>query len=86
MDLCFWRGLRRGAAHKTRGLFVTAILDRPMGAQLGGYVKSFEQNVSFVTIHGAGHMVPEFKPVAGLQLFKRVLFNLPLRYVRLQSI
>ena len=61
----------------------TALLGRPMGAQLGGYVKSFEQNVSFVTIHGAGHMVPEFKPVAGLQLFKRVLFNLPLRYDRL---
>ena len=41
-------------------------------------MKSFEKNVSFVTIHGAGHMVPEFKPIAGLQLFKRVLFNLPL--------
>ena len=27
------------------------------GAQLGGYVTDYESNLSFVTVHGSGHMV-----------------------------
>jgi len=51
---------------------------RGMGPQLGGYVKDFDKNVSFLTVHTSGHMVPQYKPVAALQLFKRVVAGLPL--------
>ena len=48
------------------------------GVQLGGYVQDFEGGLSFCTIHGAGHMVPQYRPVAALHLFKRALAGLPL--------
>lgn len=32
-----------------------------VGEQLGGYVVSFNSNFTFLTIHGSGHMVPEYK-------------------------
>ena len=51
---------------------------KPMNPQLGGYVKNYESNVSFVTIHTSGHMVPQFKPVSALQFFSRVLYNMHL--------
>lgn len=40
---------------------------------MGGYVTSYENEFKYVTIRGAGHMVPEFKPVAGLELLKRFI-------------
>ena len=46
--------------------------------QLGGYVKNYAQNVTFLTVHTSGHMVPQFKPMAALQLFARALKGLPL--------
>jgi len=48
------------------------------GVQLGGYVQDFEGGLSFCTIHGAGHMVPQYRPVAALHLFKRALAGRPL--------
>ena len=47
---------------------------RPLPApQLGGYVTDYDGNVSFVTVHGSGHLVPMFKPQVALHLFERVL-------------
>lgn len=46
--------------------------------QLGGYVKDYENNVSFVTVHDSGHMVPQYKPLAAFHLFVRGLLNKPL--------
>eukprot|EP00191_Tetraselmis_sp_GSL018_P021612 CAMPEP_0177579910 /NCGR_PEP_ID=MMETSP0419_2-20121207/1236_1 /TAXON_ID=582737 /ORGANISM="Tetraselmis sp., Strain GSL018" /LENGTH=381 /DNA_ID=CAMNT_0019068657 /DNA_START=699 /DNA_END=1840 /DNA_ORIENTATION=- len=49
---------------------------RPLpGAQLAGYVTDYENNVSFVTVHGSGHLVPMFQPEAALHLFQRVLLG-----------
>jgi cathepsin A (carboxypeptidase C) len=28
------------------------------GAQFGGHVVNYQHNLSFVTVHGSGHMVP----------------------------
>ena len=48
----------------------------PLSPQLGGYVKNYEGNVSFVTVHTSGHMVPQFRPAAALQLFRTTLNNM----------
>jgi len=43
------------------------------GAQFGGQVVSYEHNLSFVTVHGSGHMVPQFRPQAAEQVLHRLL-------------
>ncbi|KAL1511300.1 hypothetical protein AB1Y20_006105 [Prymnesium parvum] len=48
------------------------------GAQLGGYVVDYEHGLSFATVHGAGHMVPQSRPVAALKLIKTLVSGLKL--------
>lgn len=43
------------------------------GAQFAGHVVDYENNLSFVTVHGSGHMVPQFRPQAGQLLLKKLL-------------
>lgn len=40
--------------------------------QIAGFVKDFK-NISFMTVKGAGHMVPTDKPVEALEMLKRFL-------------
>ncbi|XP_028409969.1 lysosomal protective protein-like [Dendronephthya gigantea] len=49
-----------------------------IGPQIAGFVKDFEK-LSFVTIKGAGHMVPEDKPSEALKMFISFLENKPLQ-------
>ena len=43
-------------------------------AQLGGYITKFKgARLAFVTVHGAGHEVPTYKPKAALQLFTQFI-------------
>ncbi|XP_048464151.1 lysosomal protective protein [Rhincodon typus] len=46
------------------------------GEQVGGFVKEFG-NLTFLTIKGAGHMVPTDKPLAAFTFFSRFLHNEP---------
>ncbi|XP_069740959.1 lysosomal protective protein [Narcine bancroftii] len=46
------------------------------GDQVGGFVKEFD-NLAFLTIKGAGHMVPSDKPKAAFTFFSRFLFKEP---------
>ncbi|XP_044520041.1 lysosomal protective protein isoform X2 [Gracilinanus agilis] len=46
------------------------------GEQIAGFVKEFD-NISFLTIKGAGHMVPTDKPQAALTMFTRFLTKEP---------
>jgi Serine carboxypeptidase len=32
-----------------------------VGAQYGGEVVNYEEGLAFVTFHGSGHMVPQFR-------------------------
>ena len=48
-----------------------------VGEQLGGYVVNFANNFTFLTLHGSGHMTPQYKPQASLEMFKRFLENAP---------
>jgi serine carboxypeptidase-like clade 1 len=43
------------------------------GAQFGGQVVNYEHNLSFVTVHGSGHMVPQFRPQSAERLLNRLL-------------
>lgn len=41
--------------------------------RMGGYVTRYEGNFDFLTIRGAGHMVPEYKPEAAFVMMKSFL-------------
>mmetsp|Transcript_74205 Transcript_74205/g.162390 ORF Transcript_74205/g.162390 Transcript_74205/m.162390 type:complete len:511 (+) Transcript_74205:55-1587(+) len=43
--------------------------------KMGGYVTKYESNFDFVTIRGAGHMVPEYKPEAAFVMAKSFIQN-----------
>lgn len=43
------------------------------GPQFGGEVVNYEHNLMFVTVHGSGHMVPQFRPQAALHMLTKVL-------------
>jgi cathepsin A (carboxypeptidase C) len=42
-------------------------------SQYGGSVVDYEHNLSFITVHGSGHMVPQFRPQAALRMLDNVL-------------
>jgi len=44
---------------------------------VGGYVTKFQNNFYFLTIKGAGHMVPTFKPAPALTFISKWLANQP---------
>merc|ERR1712129_116844 len=47
------------------------------GAQLGGHVVDYTNSLSFVTVHGSGHMVPQFRPQAAEFLLNKLLTGEP---------
>jgi carboxypeptidase C (cathepsin A) len=47
------------------------------GTQVAGYVTQYE-GLTFATIKGAGHMVPQFKPQAALKMFENFIAGKPL--------
>ncbi|KAG7347245.1 peptidase S10 serine carboxypeptidase family protein [Nitzschia inconspicua] len=47
-------------------LFGPNLVAQDVGAQYGGEVVNYEEGLSFVTFHGSGHMVPQFRPQAAL--------------------
>ena len=42
---------------------------------MGGYVTRYKGGLDFLTIRGAGHMVPEYKSAASLEFISRWLLN-----------
>jgi len=43
-------------------------------AQFAGEITSYEDGLAFVTFHGSGHMVPQFRPQSSLHFLKRFLY------------
>jgi carboxypeptidase C (cathepsin A) len=51
--------------------------------RVGGYVQEYEGDFSFLTVRGAGHMVPEYKPAASFEFLQRWLAAEPFKpYVK----
>ncbi|XP_061350301.1 serine carboxypeptidase-like 20 isoform X2 [Gastrolobium bilobum] len=46
--------------------------------QVAGYIQGYEKNLTFLTIKGAGHTVPEYKPQEALYFYQRFMAGLPL--------
>lgn len=46
--------------------------------QVGGWTLSYQKNISFASVRGAGHMVPYTQPERAFYLFKHWLHSLPL--------
>ena len=52
--------------------------DQAVGEQLGGFVTEYEGGVSLATVHGAGHMSPQWRPEAAFNMVSRFLQEKPL--------
>ncbi|XP_037557119.1 lysosomal protective protein-like [Dermacentor silvarum] len=47
------------------------------GEQVAGFFQTYENNITFVTIKGAGHMVPEDKPAQSLEMIENFINDTP---------
>jgi serine carboxypeptidase-like clade 1 len=54
-------------------MFGPDLLLQSTGAQFGGEIVSYEHNLSFLTVHGSGHMVPQFRPQAALHMLTKLI-------------
>ena len=54
-------------------LFGPDLLPVPTKAQFGGGIVNYEHNLSFLIVHGSGHMVPQFRAQAALHMLEKVL-------------
>ncbi|KAG6411859.1 hypothetical protein SASPL_124512 [Salvia splendens] len=41
--------------------------------QVSGFTQGYDYNLTFLTIKGAGHTVPEYKPLESLEFYSRFL-------------
>jgi serine carboxypeptidase-like clade I len=41
---------------------------KQLGLQWGGHVIHYQHNLTFLTVHGSGHMVPTIRPIAALHM------------------
>ena len=46
-------------------------------SQVAGYATIFNDNFSFITVRGAGHMVPQFQPTYAWTMFQNFVTNTP---------
>jgi carboxypeptidase C (cathepsin A) len=44
-----------------------------LGKQVAGYVTDYAEGLSYATVKGSGHMVPQFKPIPALVMFQKTL-------------
>jgi serine carboxypeptidase-like clade I len=53
--------------------FGPTLVVQEAGVQFGGEVITYESNLTFLTIHGSGHMVPQFRPQAAFHMMFTLL-------------
>ena len=48
-----------------------------VNSQTAGYVTSYAEDFTFLTVKGSGHMVPQYRPVPALAMFERFITDQP---------
>jgi Carboxypeptidase C (cathepsin A) len=56
-------------------LFGPDLVAQNMGSQFGGEVTDYEMGLKFITFHGSGHMVPQFRPQSALHFIQKFVNN-----------
>jgi serine carboxypeptidase-like clade I len=56
-------------------LFGPNLVLQNAGIQMGGEVTNYENGLCFLTIHGSGHMVPQFRPQAAFHFLSKFLHS-----------
>lgn len=54
-------------------MFGPDLLLQDTGIQFGGEIVNYEHGLAFLTVHGSGHMVPQFRPQAALHMLQKLL-------------
>ena len=54
-------------------LFGPDLSTQAAGAQLGGHVINYSNNLTYASVHGSGHMIPQFRPRVSLHVFKKFI-------------
>lgn len=54
-------------------MFGPDLLVQDLGAQFAGEVVNYENGLAFFTVHGSGHMVPQFRPQASLHFLDKLV-------------
>ena len=54
-------------------MFGPNLVAQNMGAQFGGEVTDYHEGLKFVTFHGSGHMVPQFRPQSALHFLRKLV-------------
>ncbi|XP_064476440.1 lysosomal protective protein-like [Ornithodoros turicata] len=49
-----------------------------VNSHVGGFFKTYQRNLTFVTVKGSGHMVPQDKPAEALHMIRNFLTDQPL--------
>jgi len=49
-----------------------------VNSQVAGYTESYKGGLTFGTVHGAGHMAPQFKPEETYHLVFNFIFGRPI--------
>lgn len=60
---------------------------KPNATELAGFTETYHDNVKFVTVRGAGHMVPSTKRREGFYLFNQTIYGKDLwRFIKISSL
>lgn len=54
-------------------MFGPDLLVQATGPQFGGEIVNYENGLAFLTVHGSGHMVPQFRPQAALHMLHKLV-------------
>ena len=58
---------------KKPNLFSPKLSSQTDGVQYGGSIITYQSNLSFLTVHGAGHMTPQYRPRAALHILEQLV-------------
>ena len=71
-------GISLDVMKQKSSLFGPDLTLQPMGVQFGGEVINYEHNLTLITVHGSGHLVPQSRPQIAFHILTKLLRKQPL--------